>query len=391
MTALSINALKDLTKPAFLGDASLYVDFENDVYYWDHTVRPSTDLTDNGDGSYQITNSAWWSTDLSLLMEHTTASDGSGTYFSWTNAAGQRFEIDPTPANRRHASITASAGTTGFPAWNWGAIPGKNRRRISTSLSTGRAPFMAIDDYAPSQAAFSPSAAFTAPTRTAFMRRALTNNNVLANSVLHKIIAIPTAFAQAGLRNFNRGFGAGYPIHFIGDSYLNSHVTEEGVLDLIDESTYYPISQDGVGGSTLAEQAARFALTPEFWDATLVIVHGFEGSPTEGLEAVQEMVGRLSHDRWLLCQSNFVFPIGDPQRTPVAEFDTLAAAYAGDNYVEMFSVFAANGDESPEDDDAIADGLWPPSLLSDAVHANEAGQLLYSSEIYAKLVSNGFL
>jgi len=64
---------------------------------------------------------------------------------------------------------------------------------------------------------------------------------------------------------------------------------------------------------------------------------------------------------------------------------SMAATY-GDRWYDTMPVLLANGDGSPADNVAIANGVPPPSLLSDVIHWNDAGHAVNATATAAKFV-----
>jgi len=62
---------------------------------------------------------------------------------------------------------------------------------------------------------------------------------------------------------------------------------------------------------------------------------------------------------------------------------SMAATY-GDRWYDTMPVLLANGDGSPADNAAIANGVPPPSLLSDVIHWNDAGHAVNATATAAK-------
>ncbi|MCR5876929.1 hypothetical protein [Phenylobacterium sp. J367] len=87
-------------------------------------------------------------------------------------------------------------------------------------------------------------------------------------------------------------------IHGLGDSFASS-----GWRSALDSLLTVPLSMDGVGGSTLVEQAARWALTPAFWRDTLIMTDDMSGMDISTILATYaEIIGRLNHSRFLIIE-----------------------------------------------------------------------------------------
>lgn len=200
------------------------------------------------------------------------------------------------------------------------------------------------------------------------------------------------------------GFGRGdYDyVHLLGDSFLNGH----GVLKAFRSrltgtaGSIAGFGQDGVGGSSLSDQAVRYSEThPGFADRTLVIVEmGLDGNYAQWSAAMGIILTHINHDRWLVCEPAPQIANGAQART---YWDTLVANIAAycDGYVDtggrMISTLTealALSDGSPEDEAKVADRLWPVSLTVSAsdFHPNAAGDDFLGERIYNALVLKGW-
>lgn len=183
-------------------------------------------------------------------------------------------------------------------------------------------------------------------------------------------------------------------LHLVGDSFLNG----QGLLQFLRTSNprlgnvLRMTSKDGVGGTTLAQQAVRFAATPWYWDHTLIIVDGgLTDAEADAIAAIADMAGRLSHNRWLYLQAGF------PDRTVsqatvlarLAVDASIAAAFPG-HYVGTYDYVRANGTGS-----AVGSGsgeVWPLDSCTSASdgHPNSQGQGLLVDTINTALAAQGW-
>lgn len=106
------------------------------------------------------------------------------------------------------------------------------------------------------------------------------------------------------------------PVHLIGDSFLNSRRVRNALRKLIkDDGKYITVSDDAVGGSTLADQLNRLEADTDSWNKTLIIADFGRGDTSAGaISAVNDMAGLLTHSRWGVAQ---------PAVNPPARLDAL--------------------------------------------------------------------
>jgi len=199
---------------------------------------------------------------------------------------------------------------------------------------------------------------------------------------------VPTITARAAW--YDRFPGA---LHIIGDSFANTTYFLPAV-----QSTYSgrKVTIDGVGGSTLTQQAARYALTPALWDRTLIIMDG--GIETGPAAPLTEIIGRTTDDRWIYVQPS-------PGNKATAESgapsnfenwtDWLAEArtvVSDAHYVAPLAALQAANDGSPTDLADVAFGCVPSSLLTDAgaakLHEGAAASTIRVAAIKAKTDAN---
>jgi hypothetical protein len=326
----------------------------------------------------------------------------SGTLVSWTNSANDRDELDVYSAGtglyttRRFHSVVANFET---PSINYpgqsGAIPGKGRRRVGVSTAAGRVNYMQYDDVVGNAGSVSVDSPKT-PSRFSFGRRARFNDQVISSDVtLHKVKIINGALSQDQLDAAMKFSIDAQPIHFLGDSGLNLNTLPEEVMLLIAAAgKYIPVSVDGVGGTSLTEQAARHALYSKWYDSTTVIVDlGVNGTGDEAVAALAAIVGRLTHSRWLYVEPSYEegVPLGSGARTTRDSILTQIEAYCGaGHYLHTKAGIQAGNDGSAGDLTDLANDIWPRSLRADTIHLNAAGQVIYGGLIHARLVSEGW-
>ncbi|RWO34742.1 MAG: hypothetical protein EOS10_00110 [Mesorhizobium sp.] len=356
----------------FPSDAML-ADFEGSQFFWAGASKVLGDLTSTPNG-YTLANVSWrTSAATTYIIDYETdpaasaasypfALDNNGTVrieFELQSLAGGSVNIlrlyNNPPGSNYNASNTYTAGQAGRQRFcvvareGQPAIIGLNGNTVVTTGSN--------------------IGVTTAINRASFFYRARFNDGVTTATKL-AVRAFPRALSATEVEAV-MAQGDEPPVHLIGDSFLNSNsLSNEVRLDLTD--TYRMWSQDGVGGSTLVEQAARFALTPRYWDSTLVIMDGgLSDTSAEAIAAIADMVSRLSHDRWFYMEPGYGTDqiAGSANRIAQdAKVAAIKAAYPG-HFVPTLDAIQALNDGSPEDlDDVNVSDIWPRSLRSDALH-----------------------
>ncbi|MGR3802314.1 phage head spike fiber domain-containing protein [Marinibacterium profundimaris] len=179
-------------------------------------------------------------------------------------------------------------------------------------------------------------------------------------------------------------------IFWIGDSFLNGDLLPIETMALVEPNGLIPHETDGVGGSNLQQQATRFAgADPAMYERTLVIMDGgLTDSAAQAMAAIDDMVGRLGHDRWIYVQPA---PFSAPDAGMLQTWADIRDHVGEAHYVPTWEGALALSDGSPEDEARVADGLWPLSLTESETdfHANAAGRSYLAAQIHAKLLARG--
>lgn len=209
---------------------------------------------------------------------------------------------------------------------------------------------------------------------------------------------VPNLSAQAQFwRTFSNHF------HILGDSFASAGF-RTAVAALIAPRV---LTIDGIGGSTLAQQAARWAMTPAMYDDTLISTDDmapWSDSPPDiaaMLAPYVEIFGRLTGGRFMIMEPGL--PVGGVGGSPSRavwenKWAAIKATYPN-NYVPVLATMQANGDGSALDNDFIAANLWPascyvnpgtsPVTVVDG-HPNTKGNNLYGLCAYNFAVSKGW-
>lgn len=381
---------------------TLEVDFENSSFFWAGAAKTLGDLTETANG-YTLTDVAWrrppgttylieWEDDPSASAETCMfALDNGGTgRIEFTTQSGvslgiPRVYYNPPGQYSQHGSA-ASAGLRG-------------RNRLVVSVPEGGSARMALNGLNGSTISAVTLGVPTGLNRVSFNYRARFNDMVFGGT-LHKVIATPRLYTLAQLEAI-AAYDGPYSYHLLGDSFLNSSTSLLNEIKIDLQAAWRMPSQDGVGGSTLVDQAVRFAAAGRYHASTLIIMDGgLSDSGANAISAINSMVSKLSHSRWLYVEPGYGTDqiAGSGNRTTQdATVAAIAAEFPG-NYLPTLTDIQACNDGSPEDlDDVNVSDIWPRSLRSDALHpgtvVNGAGHSGYSALagiISAELVSRGW-
>ena len=394
--------------------AVLHADFTENRFYWNDEVRAITDLTYISGNSYYLDAVLDVSGECALLMEFEyddpTSIAATGTFFSWTTGSkyptGKRFEaVEVTGTGFPRVYHNQLSGAASYLNLNFRSKAGEGGgfqplygvHRAFFKASAGEAAYSQSNnnDYQPDPNALVIGTTADA-TRIGFQCRAWapgTPDALLTDGTLRRVTVFNSGVGEILATNIGR-YGVGSPIHLIGDSFLNSYALYMELYKLANADTYTGISQDGVGATSLVEHAVRFASNNSKWhDSTLVIVDGGLSDDTEdAIDAINDMVARLSHNRWIYLEPAPNVATGEAGR---AEYDAKVAAIAAefpDNFVETLAPAQAESDGSGDDIAEVAKDLWPLSLKISIVdfHPNAAGQAFLAGVIHDALVTRGW-
>lgn len=363
--------------PALLEQRTMIFDQVDSEYYWGGSSKTLGDATDQGGGSYTVNDGSWWGERATYLFEYELTEDvpPTGQLFSWTNASNHRFEIEVNDTDK-YRLYFSQGGQYAYPAWT-AIIAGyrAGRHRILIEFANGVVPYLRVNANVEGQSVGGIPGTFSAPTRFGILRNERFNAGPATNTTFHRVWAWSKGFTSAQRRALIT-YGTYNPVHLLGDSFLNLGAVQEQIA-LLCTDDYIAFSQDGVGGSSLADQAVRLAANTDVHNDTLVIIDGgLSDNEATALASIQSMVATIGHDRWYYVEPNY------------ATYASVES-YCGDHFVPVTAGLQAENDGSPEDLDDVANGLWPRSLRSDATHLNAAGQAIYAGLIHAFIAADG--
>lgn len=186
-------------------------------------------------------------------------------------------------------------------------------------------------------------------------------------------------------------------LYTLGDSFINAY-SDAGVgasraIRLLMTDGQRAFSMDGVGGSSLADQATRYAAaTAEQKSRTLIIMDGgVNGDASANLAALQSIVSNCASGRWLYVQpspENFIQGSGTRTTWDGIQSTLLSwiTANGGANrYVECLTALKAANDGSTQDLADVANNIVPSSLRTDTIHENNAGALVRWTQIWNRI------
>ena len=411
-------AILDWWRP---GGATLHVDFVNSRFYWNGAVRALADLT-AVTGGYTLSGydpglagSCTIATDYRIPVYATAAT---GTLFSSSgtpaNGSGQRIELVPYNFGTRwyFPFTTANFWTNSLASKKneGGSTDGRGIQRVISRFTSGAAAH-SITNNSDLHVSTDANAAFVVGTlvpsvKLGFSVRGYDNAQPLANMDLRSVTIWPTALTDTQMDEYARRAPV-KPVHLLGDSFLNLYKVLAETKVVADAGTrYVPVSQDGIGGTSLTQQATRYATARAKWrDATLVIVDGGldyaagEVATTEADKqalnsaALHKMLATITHDRWIYLGAAPNTDLGTGVRTDWDAMQNFMRSICGSHFVETLAPMQALSDGSADDIDFIARGLWPLSTRtsSDDFHPNTKGQAGLGSIIDAALRSRGWL
>jgi hypothetical protein len=378
------------------------LDFEAGSFQWGGATRALSDLTDNGDGTYDLSFVNWWNQERTIVVDLETerAGTSSGRFIEFLseNVSNEVIEVDDqSPTNLRVVYRSNVRNTIGFKdVWQEGTIGVKRFRAVLIVRPDGRIVERYFNGFAVTGSivrgfsSIPPTAIRLRPQATGWkMTRAEFYGRALQGSELAGVLA----------------GGPVANIHVVGDSFAgwnNSGFAREIETLLAADGAPLLISVDGVGGVAFFElsgngHAQRFAQTPLQWAKTLIMIDGgFEYNRGEVVvrSSLLSMIEKLTHGttkRYIFMEPNPINPVGDSRNTDWQAATGYIKTMIGNRYVDTLEAMFCLEDGSANDRADVAVGLWPRSTRSDSTHYLPAGQVVYAKAALGALRDLGFV
>lgn len=371
---------------------SVVLDFDRDYFYWNGAERVIGDLTTNAYG-YIMTGVDWFpGTGYTVMTESRkdTGPEG-GTILSLDiGSAGTRFEwfsqAEPNYCVVRVQGLGAASNINFVEPW----LSRGRRRTVATFKNNSTVKTVINGEAITTSDPATQTVPNVACSRVGVGYSVSFNNGVFANEI-HKIFVWPWVLSNSEIKAVQK-YSTLNPVHLLGDSYLNQGLLLRELMLAYKETPWRRPTEDGVGSTSLTQQAVRFAATPQYFDATVIIVDGgLDTNSAESLAAIASIRSNIPHDRWLYIEPPMPAskPTGSEGNTK--QLATLAAIKAAhpSHYVDTFDILEAANDGGADLED-VANGVCPRSLREDDVHLNDAGRAVYAPIISDALTAAGW-
>ncbi|QXN67988.1 tail spike protein [Microcystis phage Mwe-Yong1] len=402
--------------------SKLHIEFDNSRFAWGGAARVLGDLTAVAAGGYSLAYNFDFAGEAIVVLEYEAVgdpADWSGTMFSWTSGypSGNRVEFTVSN-NNSYGDALAVYVAPGNPTANFQALIGSSkideagafwisteRHRAVARIKSNTNHKYKFDNGQIRPSVALGSGALAAPTKLGFGCRAWAPgdpDNQLTGAALKRVTiynadAPNTVFQSLGRSAYR------YPVHLLGDSFLNLYGVYQRLGALFTAAgIYVPLSQDGVGATSITQQATRYTVTfPEWQDSTLVICEmGLDGTHAEWETAMKVILGGIKHNRWLVLEPAPNLNAGTAERAAfderVARMRNFCGGWVqhGGRMVSTLIEAMAASTGSADDLAAVAARKWPPSLTVSVpdFHPNRvAGQAFMAGRIYYGLTTAGWV
>jgi hypothetical protein len=213
---------------------------------------------------------------------------------------------------------------------------------------------------------------------------------------IREVVYLPRIASDADLKLFSlprKAAEKAASVHIIGDSFATGiNLTQH--LGLYLNNKIRTISNDGVGGSTLADQKTRFDSTSQHYDSVLVIMDGgLTDTPAAAQTATQGMIANLTHSRWLYVQSGLDIATrsaGMALRTDIDTINAWVLATYPNNYVATKTIMQSYSTGDANDLADLAADVWPRSQTSDGLHPTATGYANLADIIIDAILAKGW-
>lgn len=378
------------------------LDFTSNEFEWGGQSRNLSDLTDNGDDTYTLNYTDWWSQSHTIIADVEVPDGGS----SWGGVAVALQSNNPYDEQIRPASDNPDTRTAYRGAGQWvypdedrvyNSIPDVARVRIGYVISPGSVVKSWVQLTRQTDG-ISTLPAILPPTAVVIGKDG-DGNNPLTDVVLHRVALYAGAKSESEMWTL-MSEGVANPVHVLGDSFVAQGQYPERLENFTKDDGFIMYTEDGVGGVAFVEpdgtgHAQRFDETPQYYDSTLIIVDGgfeYDHGETEIKTAIADILGHLTHTRYLLVEPNPLNVVGSNKRDLWVEGMTwIMEAIDPTHFVPTLEAMYAANDGSSDDLSDVSTGLWPRSLTADGTHPNADGKAVYSKAMYGAAVDKGYL
>jgi hypothetical protein len=187
-----------------------------------------------------------------------------------------------------------------------------------------------------------------------------------------------------------QGVAAPTALYLLGDSFVASGFFASTMSTTFSDRT---TTANGVNGSSLVSQAARFSTRTSFFDNILIIMDGgLSDSSADAITAIDSMVANLTSSKWVYVQPSPAELIdGSANRNDWnARVNAIVSHVGASNYVECLTDLQAGNDGSANDLQDVSDDIVPRSLRTDTIHENQAGADIRVAQVQAFIAAKGW-
>ncbi|MEO9933122.1 fibronectin type III domain-containing protein, partial [Rhodopirellula bahusiensis] len=371
------------------------IDFTTNDLEWNEITRALGDLTDNADGSYTLDYTNWVGPEYVFQVDYHVP--------DWTLHAADTFVIELNSAiasekiqlnaeevaDHINPAVNGTSGVTGFGPGN--NKPQEGLQRVTVHVRPGQ----------PSKIYAMGLDAVDSSRNTPYVDRwtEIVLHEDFDTGNVHRFFAQSGTFTDSEAADIHKD-GVGLPVHILGDSFVGftSPTLPSALVESASELGFLYVSDDGVGGSNLTEQLARYTADTDgtVYDRTLIVADGAletaAQTQQEVLDVLEDMQDLLDgHARFIYLESNPVHPIGDSRRITWEAYITAIKAEIGGDYEETLNVMQCRHGDTTDDIDAVGDGLYPDSMTSDGTHLNATSALVWGDIMRSALLQRGYL
>lgn len=410
-TKTVVNGVTELTVPGepigYTVDTNpVILDFTAGEFEWGGQSRQLSDLADNGDGTYTLDFTDWWSQAHTIVVDYE-IEDGetpSGVALTINNETTfDELVLPLSSVSPRTQLHYRSSGQWTFPDYHQlyvdsltAGVELPHRQRAVWIIDPGTVPerWVNLDPHTTNPA--DPETVPLLPPTSVVIGRDGAGSNLLTNATVHRVALYAGAKTDDEIPSLMAG--AANPVHFLGDSFVVQGNFPWRMENRTSDEGFISYTRSGVGGVAFYEaggkgHAQRYVSTPWLWGATLVLIDGgfeHDRSDSEITSAINSIIENNTSGRILFVEPNPLNPIGDSRRDEWEAKVPLIEDLLSPRVPTLEAFFAAN-DGSSNDASDIANGLWPRSLTGDGTHPGDEGKEIYTTAVYGELVDRGWL